>query len=263
VARVQSDRRPAVDRKCVFDLSHRARGESSEVGGYNDASMRIRGLIFDFNGVIVDDEPLHARAVQRVLKEENVELSLPEYYDRYLPFDDYNCLLHILRDCQEPHHDSRIRDLAARKAAHYFSQVRESIPALDGSIDFIRSLPPELPVVIASGAARREIEFLLARLDLTDRFLKIIAAGDVVNSKPHPEAFLKAFEMLKNRVLDLECDEVIVFEDSFLGVQAARAAKLKCVGLSTSYPPERLAAAHLVVDSLTGWTLERLEAAID
>jgi len=100
-------------------------------------------------------------------------------------------------------------------------------------------------------------------LQLTDRFLKIIAAGDVTNSKPHPEAFLKAFETLRARVPDLQRTEVIVFEDSYLGVQAARVAELKCVGLSTSYSPERLAAAHLVVDSLAGWTLERLEKAIE
>lgn len=225
--------------------------------------MRIRGLIFDFNGVIVDDEPLHARAVQRVLKEENVELSLPEYYDRYLPFDDYNCLLNILRDRQEPCDEARIRDLVARKASHYFREVRENIPALDGSIGFIRSLPRELPVVIASGAARREIEFLLDQLHLCDRFLKIIASGDVANSKPHPEAFLKAFELLKDRLDGLKRNEVVVFEDSYLGVQAARRTQLKCVALSTSYSRERLAAADLVVDSLAGWTIERLEAAID
>jgi len=224
--------------------------------------MRIRGLIFDFNGVIVDDEPLHARAVQRVLQEENVELSLPEYYDKYLPFDDFNCILNILRDRQEPCHETRIRELVARKAVHYFDEVRENIPALAGSIGFIRSLPHALPVVIASGAARREIEFLLLELDLTDRFLKIIAAGDVANSKPHPEAFLKAFEILRTHVPDLDRTEVVVFEDSYLGVQAARTAGLKCVGLSTSYSPERLSAAHLVVDSLAGWTVERLEAAI-
>ena len=231
--------------------------------GYNGSFMRIRGLIFDFNGVIVDDEPLHARAVQRVLEEENVELSLPEYYDKYLPFDDYNCILNILRDRREAHQESRIRDLMARKAAHYFNQVRESIPALDGSIGFIRSLPPDLPLVIASGAARREIDFLLDQLNLADRFLTIIAAGDVTNSKPHPEAFLKAFQILKDRISDLQSNEVIVFEDSYLGVQAARRAELKCVGLSTSYSPERLAAAHLVVDSLAGWTLAKLEAAVD
>jgi HAD superfamily hydrolase (TIGR01509 family) len=224
--------------------------------------MRIRGLIFDFNGVIVDDEPLHARAVQRVLEEENVELSLPEYYDRYLPFDDYNCLLNILRDRGEPFHEARLQDLIGRKAGHYFDQVRENIPALEGSIGFIRSLPRDLPVVIASGAARREIEFLLGELDLADRFLEIIAAGDVAHSKPHPEAFLKAFEILRTREPDLDPTEVIVFEDSYLGVQAARAAGLKCVGLATSYSAERLAAAHLVVESLAGWTIERLEAAI-
>ncbi len=230
--------------------------------GYNGPLMRIRGLIFDFNGVIVDDEPLHARAVQRVLHEENVALSMPEYYDKYLPFDDYSCLRNILRDRGEPFHEARLKDLIARKAVHYFEQVRGNIPALDGSTRFIRALPHDLPVVIASGAARREIEFLLGELELTGRFLQIIAAGDVANSKPHPEAFLKAFETLRAQVADLDRTEVVVFEDSYLGVKAALAAGLKCVGLSTSYSAERLAAAHLVVDSLAGWTVEKLEAAI-
>jgi beta-phosphoglucomutase-like phosphatase (HAD superfamily) len=224
--------------------------------------MRIRGLIFDFNGVIVDDEPLHARAVQRVLHEEKIELSLEEYYDKYLPFDDYNCLLNILHDRREAHHEARIREMVGRKAVHYFAQVRDNIPALNGSIGFIRGLPGDLPVVIASGAARREIEFLLGELGLANRFLRVIASGDVVNSKPHPEAFLKAFEAIRTQVPDVDPSEVVVFEDSYLGVQSARTAGLKCVGLSTSYSPERLAAANLVIDSLAGWTVTRLEEAI-
>lgn len=224
--------------------------------------MLIRGLIFDFNGVIVDDEPLHARAVQQVLREEGIDVPLAEYYDKYLPFDDYNCLLNILRDRGEPVDEPRLRDLITRKRRHYFAQVRDNIPALKGSIGFIRSLPGELPAVIASGAARKEIEFLLNELGVKDRFLKIIAAGDVANSKPHPEAFFKAFETLCAQVPELDRSEVVVFEDSFLGVKAARAAGLKCVGLSTSYSAERLAEAHLVIDSLEGWTVEKLQQAI-
>ncbi|RPI24380.1 MAG: HAD family phosphatase [Acidobacteria bacterium] len=224
--------------------------------------MHIRGLIFDFNGVIVDDEPLHAKAVQRALQEENFLLSMPEYYDKYLPFDDYHCLLNILRDHGEACDDARIRKLIGRKSFHYFTQIQENIPALKGSTDFIRSLPAHLPLVIASGAARREIEFILAELGLRDCFLALIASGDVVNSKPHPEAFLKGFEILQTRVPDLAPAEVVVFEDSYRGVESALAAGLRCVGICTSYAAERLQAADLVIETLDGWNLERLEATI-
>ncbi|HXK62166.1 MAG TPA: HAD family phosphatase [Acidobacteriota bacterium] len=224
--------------------------------------MRIRGIIFDFNGVIVDDEPLHAEAVLKTLKEEGIELSRETYYDKYLPFDDYHCIQKILQDHGEPCDEARIRDLMRRKAHHYDLRIRQSIPALTGSIEFVRSLPPELPAIIASGAAKREIEYILKELDLCDRFVSVIASGDVTNSKPHPEAFIKAFGILKNSVPDLTHDEVLVFEDSYRGVEAAAQAGLKCVGICTSYPPERLKAADLVIQSLDGWTIERLENAI-
>ncbi len=118
-----------------------------------------------------------------------------------------------------------------------------------------------MPVVIASGAAKAEIESLLERTGLRDRFEDVIAAGDVAHSKPHPEAFLKAFRILADRIPQLQPADVAVFEDSYRGVAAALSTGMRCIALTTSYPAEKLAAANLVLSSLAGWTVDRLDAA--
>lgn len=224
--------------------------------------MLIRGFIFDFNGVLVNDEPLHCYGFQQALKEKNLTLSLDEYFEKYLPYDDYNFFLHFLGERGQPVDPEEIRRLVDLKSHHYFSFIQKNIPVIPESLDFIRALPAEVPVAIASGAARKEIEFMLAELESRDYFTTIIAAEDVVNGKPHPEAFLKALGRLQSFDSKLTCRNVVVFEDSHRGVVAAHKAGMKCVALTTAYGKDQLGEADLVVASLEGWTLSRLEEAL-
>jgi beta-phosphoglucomutase len=219
-------------------------------------------MVFDFNGVIVDDEPLHCRAFQHTLAERGFTLSREEYYEKFLPYDDYNFCFHFLTDRKQPVGAELISSLMSRKSEHYFAQVQEKIPVIPATTTFIRGLPGDLPLVIASGAARREIEYILTALQLINRFAGIVAAGDVANSKPHPEAFLSAFKILGSRLDNLSQDEVVVFEDSYMGIQAVRSAGLLAVAVTTSYSAERLSAADLVIDNLEDWSLETLQQAL-
>jgi len=224
--------------------------------------MILRALVFDFNGVIINDEPLHCRAFQEVLNGERLELSAEEYFEDFMPFDDYSFFIHFFRARGMEQEEQRIRLLMKRKSEHYFRLVSEEMPVIQATVDFIRALPPQMPLVIASGAAKAEIEFLLERIGLRDRFDEVIAAGDVAHSKPHPEAFLKAFGILGSRITNLQPTDVVVFEDSHRGVAAAQSAGMLCVALTTSYPSGKLAGADLVLESLRGWTVEKLEAAL-
>ncbi len=225
--------------------------------------MILKALVFDFNGVIIDDEPLHCRAFQEVLRGERLELAAEEYFESFMPFDDYNFFVHFFRARGIEREEQRIRLLMKRKSEHYFRLVGEEMPVIQATVDFIRALPPEIPLVIASGAAIAEIEFLLQRIDLRERFEEVIAAGDVAHSKPHPEAFLKAFGLLKQRIPGLLPGEVAVFEDSYRGVAAAQSTGMLCIALTTSYPPAKLDGANLVLESLKGWTIARLAAALE
>lgn len=224
--------------------------------------MRIEAFIFDFNGVLVNDEPVHCYGFQQALREEGLELTLQEYYEKYLPFDDYNFFARFLAERGQAVSEETIRRLMKLKSQHYFQAIRRQIPALAPSIDFVRRLPDGVLLAIASGAARVEIEFILDDLKLKKRFTSIVTAEDVVNGKPHPEAFLKARAGLQEANPALDAAHIVVIEDSYPGVRSAHAAGMKCVALTTSYPADRLAEADLVLDSLSGWTVESLAEAL-
>ncbi len=221
--------------------------------------MQIRGIIFDFNGVLIDDEGAHFHGFQQALKEEGLTLSWEEYCQEYLPYDDRNFFLHFLYDQKRESDSQSIRRLIDLKSEHYFKAVEEHVPILEPTIDFLRQLSPTVPVAIASGAARREIESILDQLKLLERFATIVSAEDVVRGKPHPEAFLKALDGLKETDSSLQTHQALVIEDSYRGVQSVHTAGMKCLALTTTYSREQLAEADLVLETLQGWTLERLE----
>src|SRR5439155_1208725 len=117
-----------------------------------------------------------------------------------------------------------------------------------------------VPLAIASGALRREIELILAHAGLTAAFTAIVSAEDVEEGKPSPEAFRCALGRLRDRVTDLAPEHCLVIEDSRPGVEAARRAGMRCLAVTNSYSATELADADLVVQSLAGIGWERLEA---
>ena len=220
--------------------------------------MEIQAIIFDFNGVLVDDEPVHFRAFQQTMQEEGLDLDWEEYREKYLPYDDHNLFVHFLKDRNRTGSTQDLERLIQVKSRHYFLAIGEEAPTIPSSITFVNGLASTVAVAIASGAARQEIEFILDQLQLRQRFSPIIAASDVEQGKPHPEAFLKALEGLQKMDPSLEPEQVIVIEDSYRGVDSAHQAGLQCVALSTTYSSARLSEADLVVETLAGWSLERL-----
>ena len=225
----------------------------------NGVSMQIRGIVFDFNGVLIDDEGAHFHGFQEALKEKGLTLTWEEYCQDYLPYDDRNFFLHFLYNQKRESDPQSIRRLIDLKSEHYFQAIEEGVPTIEPTVEFVRQLSPTLPLAIASGAAKKEIESVLNLLKLLDRFTTIVSAEDVVKGKPHPETFLKALAGLKETDSSLEAQQVLVIEDSYQGVQSVQATDMKCLALTTTYSTEQLAKADLVLDDLQGWTLKRLE----
>lgn len=218
----------------------------------------LRGVIFDFDGVLVDSERAHFEAFRVVLAEHGgFEITFDEYVDHYLAFDDHRGILRALERHERPAGPARVDDLATLKR-EVFARLLPSIPFLPGAVELIFMLAAHgTPVAIASGAKRHEIEALLKAQDLLGRFRGIVSADDVDNSKPHPEPYLRA------RALLFASDDprgVVAIEDSPTGMASARAANMRVIGVSNSYPRERLGLAHLVVDSLSDLTLEGMTA---
>jgi beta-phosphoglucomutase len=225
----------------------------------------LKAIIFDFNGIILNDEPIHFRAMRDTVAGLGIQLSEEEYWAKYLPFDDERCLDEICRNHSVTLTADQRRAALTRKVDTYQNLMSDGFPVFPGAADFVRLAAARYPLAIASGARREEVESTLHATDLIGCFRVIVAAQDFTLGKPHPESFLLALQRL-NGVLDghgspIRADECLVIEDSVGGVRGATAAGMKCLAISNTYPHEQLAgaAANLVAPSLQGLDLDSLK----
>lgn len=215
----------------------------------------LRAIIFDFDGVIADTEELHLKAFQRTLKEEGIELTKEEYYEKYLALDDKGCFREVFSSKGRHITDEKIRELVEKKGLYYEEIMKEGVRFYDGVVDFIRDASRHFPLAIASGAMKREIVFLLRKASVDDCFSVIVSAEDVEKGKPDPEPYIKALTLLNERLRlspPIKASECVVIEDSIHGVKAASRAGMHCIAVTNSYPGEKFKALSLlmVVNSL-------------
>ena len=220
----------------------------------------LQGIVFDFDGVIADSEPLHLRAYQQALAEEGIDLTREEYYTRYLGYDDVGMIQALASDRGIAMSDRKITELIARKGTRLQALLQADSVLFPGARDFVRSAASAVPIAIASGALRHEIDEIIEAAGIADLFAAIVASGDTPQSKPSPAPYLLAFERLREAAGgDLDPQRCVAIEDSRWGLESARGAGLRCVGVTNSYPAEELAGAELVVDGLKALTLPMLD----
>lgn len=221
--------------------------------------MPIRAVIFDFNGVLVDDEHVHYELFREALAAEGIALDEAAYLDRYLGYDDRGAFTAALRDAGREAPAAFVDDLIARKAARYAEVAEAGLTFFPGAAETLRALAGSYPVAICSGALRTEIEYALRRMEVRDRVVSITSAEDTERCKPDPEGYLIALGLLRERMPDLQASQCLVIEDSLAGVEAARAAGMVAVGVTHTYRRDELesAGAAAVVDGLgaiaPGW----------
>jgi beta-phosphoglucomutase len=225
----------------------------------------LRAILFDFNGVLVDDEPIHLETFQRVLAEEGIELSAGDYYRRYLGMDDRSCFAAVLKGAGETPSAQRLMRLIARKAAYYQERIHErGYPLFTGAAGLIAAAAAGgLMLGVVSGALRHEVEGALHQAGLAGCFKVLITAEDVAEGKPDPEGYRRALEAL-NAVPPLperllHPHEVLAVEDSPAGLSAASDVGLVTLGIAHTYPQELLGGADAVAADLEGLTLDGLE----
>jgi HAD superfamily hydrolase (TIGR01509 family) len=219
----------------------------------------MRAAIFDFDGVLVDSEPLHYRALRQCLLGEGIEISEDEYRREYLAYDDRESIRIALERHGQPYSPARLETLAERKAAA-FESVLDAVPFYPGARELVRALADDMPVAIASGARRDEIERILRAGSLRDAFVAVVGSDDVTQGKPDPEPYLTAFRHIAGRAPGLSPSQCLVVEDSVPGIAAARAAGMKVVGVAHTYPAAKLGLAHHVVESLEALDIGEVRA---
>jgi beta-phosphoglucomutase len=224
-------------------------------------SGSLQAIVFDFDGVIADSEPLHLRAFQRTLAEEQIELSGRDYYSRYLGYDDVGLVQALAADRGIALSDPQIAALVARKGVRLQEMLHGDHVLFPGAIDFIRAAAAAVPIAIASGALKHEIEEIVEAAGIRQLFSAIVSSGETPQSKPSPAPYLLAFERLRQvSGQDLDPRRSVAIEDSKWGLESARRAGLRCVGVTNSYPAAELEGAELVVDGLNALTLAALDA---
>jgi beta-phosphoglucomutase len=220
----------------------------------------LQAIIFDFDGVIADSEPLHLQAFQRTLADEGIALTPSEYYARYLGFDDVGVFAALARDRGVAMSDRQITSLVARKGSVLQEMLHDGSVLFPGARDFIRDAAAQVPIAIASGALRHEIDEIIGWAGIADLFGVIVASGDTPESKPSPAPYRLAFEKLRAASgRAIEPHRTVAIEDSRWGLDSARGAGLRCVGVTNSYPAKQLQGAELVVSGLTELTIPVLD----
>jgi beta-phosphoglucomutase len=229
----------------------------------------IRAILFDFNGVLVDDEPIHLELFQRVLGDEGITLTAEDYYRDYLGLDDRGCFAAVLQKAGETPTVPRLMRLIARKASYYQERMRQSgYPFFPGAAELVAELAAAGRMLgIVSGALSEEVESALRQAGLRDRFKVLVTAEDVTEGKPDPEGYRRALEGLNSfpplpeRLLHPH--EVLAIEDSPAGLAAAADLGLSTLAVAHTYPPHRLRMADAVAESLEGMTVARLERLLE
>ena len=220
----------------------------------------LQAIIFDFDGVIADSEPLHFRAFQQALAEDGLELAPKEYYARYLGYDDVGMFQAFGEDRGLPMDAARVKELVVRKGMKLQAMMSAGSVLFPGAADFVRAAAQAVPIAIASGALRHEIVEIIEAAGVSELFAAIVASGDTPESKPSPEPYRLAFERLRETTgTALDPRRCVAIEDSRWGLESARGAGLRCVGVTNSYSADELTGAELVVSGLQTLTIEALD----
>lgn len=222
----------------------------------------LRAVIFDFDGVVADSEPLHFKAFNLALERLGVCISKEKYYSDYLGFSDKDCVRAVDKDNALGMRSADFDDLIERKGVFFDELVNSESSIIDGVAEFVGMLKQNsIRIAICSGALRDEIKMMLSMSGFADAFEFIVAADDVDKGKPDPEGYLMALGKLNATGDDAQitADECIVVEDSHWGLEAAGAAKMRRIGVANTYPVDELESfCEMTTGNLGNLTIEDL-----
>jgi beta-phosphoglucomutase len=220
----------------------------------------IHAIFFDFNGVIIDDEPLHMKAYQEVLAAEGITLTAEEYLTM-LGMDDATFVRTAYERAGKPLDDATSQAVVAREGATHRKMIEDELPLFPGVVTFIKAVSRPYQLGVVSMASRAGIDYVLQRAHLASAFTVVVSAEDAHACKPDPCCYERALERLNDarreaRQLPLLPGECLVIEDSPPGIQSGRAAGMRTLGVTNTVSEEalRAAGADVVTHNLADWT---------
>jgi beta-phosphoglucomutase len=226
--------------------------------------MGLKAILFDFNGVIINDEPLHQKLIEELLVAENLRPNPEEYRQICLGRSDRACLKDLFERRGRFLSEEQIVKLIERKSQAYQQQLAQlkQLPIYPGLSDLIfQSRAAHLVMGVVSGAVRSEIELVLQRTDLAQNFTVIVAGDEILTSKPDPTGYLLAVDRLNQQIpeLQLRPHECLAIEDTPAGIKAAKRAGMQVVGVANTYPYHMMQRqSNWAVDYLSELELDRV-----
>jgi len=221
---------------------------------------RPEAVLFDFDGILVDSEPMHHRAFTEVLDPLGMGFTWGEYVETYMGFDDRDAFREAFRAKGIDLDDANLAKLVAAKSEAFLRGLRDGVTAYPGAVPLIESLRAAgLPLALCSGALRSDIDPVLAQLGVARCFDVIVSADDVRRSKPDPESYALAFARLSERYVTMLTvpGKSVAVEDTPAGIRSAKGAGLRVLAVTNSYGAGELAEADWITDSLESVRIER------
>jgi beta-phosphoglucomutase len=222
----------------------------------------IQALFFDFNGVIIDDEPLQMAAYKDVLREHGIELTESDYYGA-LGMDDKTFVRAAFERGKKQLTDDVLSLILEGKTARHRKLIEQELPLFPGVVTFLKATARHYSLGLVSMAMIAEIQYVLDRARLLSLFSAIVSAEDVNVCKPAADCYLRALEKLNEqrrgkRLLPLLPGECLVIEDSPPGIESGRQAGMRTLGITNTVSEKELrtAGAEVVTASLADWTVD-------
>jgi phosphoglycolate phosphatase/beta-phosphoglucomutase len=229
----------------------------------------IQAVLFDLNGVIVDDEPLHLKCFQEALGAEGIVLKEEDYMSM-LGMDDTTFVRTAFARAEIELSDATLDAVIAREAAMHRGLIENELPLFPGVVTFIKALARNYPLAVVSMAERAEVDYALERARLAAHFSAVVSAEDVDACKPDPQCYLLALKRLNQKrseshVLPLNPYECLVIEDSPPGIQSGRSAGMRTLAVTNTVIEValRAAGAEVVTHSLADWTVSAVKHVFD
>ncbi|MEG3979031.1 HAD family phosphatase [Microcoleus sp. herbarium8] len=226
--------------------------------------MTLKAVLFDFNGVIINDESIHENLIDRLMLDENLQLKRGEFREICLGKSDRACITELLQRRGRYLTETYLDRLLLGKAKAYQEKINslETLPIYAGLAEFIDKIRVSgLKMAVVSGAMRSDIELVLERAGLAANFELIVAGDDLTASKPEPDCYLLAVELLNQKYpgLNLQPIECLALEDTFAGIESAKKAGMQVAGVTHTYPFHMIQRqANWTVDYFADLELDRV-----
>ena len=225
----------------------------------------IKAIFFDFNGVIIDDETIQMKAYQEVLRGHQIDLK-EEWYFSALGMNDRTFVKAMFERAEKPLTGPVLETVLGAKIDLHRQMIEDELPLFPGVLTFLKAASRHFSIGLVSMADKAEVSYVFQRANLTPLFSVIVTAEDASLCKPAPECYLAGLTKLNDkrqheRLLPLLANECLAIEDSPPGIESARAAGMRTLGVTNTVSAEalRAAGAEVVTASLADWTVDAVK----